>query len=109
MDEHRAIIPAVILPPGTDVFLHAVQRAAITAKPLTRIEKRAAVTRLLTEHPDWSNHKIADAAGVSRPFVAGLRAGGNVAPPKRLVRRRNPARMHPCTLARTKPNERCGC
>lgn len=80
LDEHRGVIPAVILPPGTDVFLHAVRRAAVTAKPLTRVEKRAAVTRLLAEHPDWSNHKIAEVAGVSRPFVASLRAGGNVAP-----------------------------
>lgn len=80
LDEGRLTIPAVILPPGTDVFLHAVQRAAITAKPLTRAEKRAAVTRLLEAYPDWSNHRVAEAAGVSRPFVAKLRAGGNVAP-----------------------------
>ncbi len=80
LDEDRLTIPAVILPPDTDVFLHAVQQAAITAKPLTRAEKRSAVTRLLTEHPDWSNHRIADIAGVSRPLVANLRAGGNVAP-----------------------------
>ena len=81
LDEDRLTIPAVILPPGTDVFVHAVQRAAITAKPLSRIEKRSAVTRLLEEHPDWSNHQIANVAGVSRPFVASLRAGGNVTPP----------------------------
>ena len=80
LDEHRPTIPAVILPPDTDIFVHAVQRAAITAKPLTRSEKRSAVTRLLAEHPDWSNHRIADVAGVSRPFVARLRGGSNVAP-----------------------------
>src|SRR5688500_1295625 len=31
LDEGRAGIPAVVLPAGTDVFLHAVKRAAITA------------------------------------------------------------------------------
>jgi ParB-like chromosome segregation protein Spo0J len=82
LDENRATIPAVFLPPGTDVFVHAVQRAAITAKPLSRVEKRSAVTRLLEEHPDWSNHRIAEVVGVSRPFVASLRAGGNIAPPQ---------------------------
>ncbi len=80
LDEGRLTIPAVILPRETDVFVRAVQRAAITAKPLTRVEERSAVTRLLTEHPDWSNHRIADVAGVSRPYVANLRAGSNVAP-----------------------------
>ncbi len=79
-DEGRLTIPAVILPPETDVFARAVERAATTPKPLTRVEKHSAVTRLLDEHPDWSNHRIADVAGVSRPFVANLRAGGNVAP-----------------------------
>lgn len=80
LDEARQTISAVILPGDTDVFLHSVQRAAVTAKPLTRAEKRTAVTRLLAEHPDWSNHRVAAAAGVSRPLVAQLRAGGNVAP-----------------------------
>ncbi len=80
LDEGRLTIPAVILPPDTDVFLHAVQQAATTPKPLNRTEKRSAVIRILTEHPDWSNHRIADVAGVSRPFVSRLRAGGNVAP-----------------------------
>jgi len=80
LDEGRDTIPAVLLPRGTDVFLHGVRRAAISAKPLTRVEKRAAVVRLLTEHPDWSNRQVADAAAVSRPFVAQLRSGGNVAP-----------------------------
>lgn len=80
LDEERLTIPAIILPAGTDVFLQAVQRAAVTAKPLTRAEKRSAVARLLAEHPDWSNHRIAEAAGVSRPLVAQIRSGGNVAP-----------------------------
>lgn len=79
-DEGRLTIPAVILPRETDVFVRAVERAAITPKPLNRTEKRSAVIRILAEHPDWSNHRIAEVAGVSRPFVANLRAGGNVAP-----------------------------
>jgi hypothetical protein len=79
-EEGLQSVRAILLPPETDVFAHAVARAAISAKPLTRSEKRAAVLRLLAEHPEWSNHRIAETAGVSRPFVADLRAGGNVAP-----------------------------
>jgi ParB-like chromosome segregation protein Spo0J len=81
LDEGRPTVPAVVLPPETEVFLHAVRRAAIGPKPLTRTEKRSVTTRVLTEHPDWSNHRIAELVGVSRPFVAHLRTGGgNVAP-----------------------------
>lgn len=65
-EEGLETVRAIILPSDTDVFEHAV--------------KRAAVARLLDEHPDWSNRRIADTAGVSRPFVAEIRAGGNVAP-----------------------------
>src|SRR5215213_5692680 len=78
LDEGRGTIPAIVLPAATDVFVHAVKRASISAKPLTRAEKRAAVQRILQDHPDWSNHRIADDLGVSRPFVAQIRRGGEV-------------------------------
>jgi hypothetical protein len=71
---------ADLLPPGTDVFAEAVKRTAISTKPLSRQEKRAAAKRLLKEHPDWSERAIARAAGVSHTFVSNLSPGsGNVA------------------------------
>jgi hypothetical protein len=109
LDERRPTIAAVILPRDTDVFAHAVHRAAVPAKPLTRSEKRAAVVRLVTEHSDWSTHRLAEVHGVSRPFVARLRAEANVAPPTEGNAEASPsgiAHFQPPTAAQGRRNSR---
>src|SRR5258708_21013175 len=35
--------PCIVLPKGTDAYLHALERSAIGQKPLTRIEKQKSV------------------------------------------------------------------
>jgi hypothetical protein len=54
----------------------AVRRSAVSAKPLTRLEKRAAVVRLLELCPGMSDREIARIAGVSHPTVAAYRRDG---------------------------------
>jgi ParB/RepB/Spo0J family partition protein len=54
----------------TDVFAEATRLSAVSSKPLTILEKRAAVRRLLNEHKDWSDRQIARVAGVSNVFVS---------------------------------------
>lgn len=68
---------AEILPADTDVYAEATRRSSVSSKPLTRIEKRAAVRRLVKEHPDWKDREIARIAGVSHPFVASQRSAFN--------------------------------
>lgn len=62
-------VQAKLLPAGTDVFSEATRLSAISSKPLTIAEKRAAVRRLVTEHPEWEARKIARMVGVSHTFV----------------------------------------
>jgi hypothetical protein len=68
---------AEILPADTDVYAEATRRSSISSKPLTRTEKRAAVRRLVKEHPDWHDRQIARTAGVSHTFVASQRSAFN--------------------------------
>lgn len=68
-----AELPADVLPKDTDVYAEATRLSSISSKPLTILEKRAAVRRLLDEHPKWSDSQIARTAGVSHPFVGSQR------------------------------------
>lgn len=63
-------LDADVLPKGTDAYAEAVRLSAISSKPLTILEKRAVVRRLLDEHKDWSDRQIARMAGVSNVFVS---------------------------------------
>jgi hypothetical protein len=56
-----------------DVYLEALAASAATDRPLTRMEKRAVVDRLLTRVPGYSDRHVARLAGVCQPFVSGLR------------------------------------
>jgi ParB-like chromosome segregation protein Spo0J len=74
----EAQVPAEVKPKGTDVFAEATRLSAVSSKPLTILEKRAAVRRLLDEHgpntkDKWSDSQIARIAGVSQPFVGSQR------------------------------------
>jgi hypothetical protein len=71
-------VPYELVATPESLYAESVRLSAISSKPLTRAEKRTAVLRLLKEHLEWSNRKIAELAGVSHTFVANLR-DGNVA------------------------------
>jgi hypothetical protein len=50
-------------------------------KPLTLEEERAKAEAAIREHPEWTDRRIAEACGVSHPFVAKVRtemSSGNV-------------------------------
>jgi hypothetical protein len=53
----------------------ALERA-VSARPLSRDERRTAVARLLQERPDLSDREIARLAGVSHQTVGRVRANG---------------------------------
>jgi hypothetical protein len=69
----------VAVPAGADpvtvAYLHGLRRSAISAKPLTRAEKRAAIRRLLEMRPDASDREIARTIGVDHKTVGRLRRG----------------------------------
>lgn len=52
--------------------------STVSAKPLTRAERQAAVVRLLEERPDLSDRRIAALAGVSHQTVGRIRERGPV-------------------------------
>jgi ParB-like chromosome segregation protein Spo0J len=56
-----------------DAFVEAVRTNVTHGKPLTRMEREAAVRRILATHPSWSDRAIADVCAVSARTVAGLR------------------------------------
>ena len=60
--------------PEQHAFEFAVRTAAHAAKPLTRAERNRAVERMLDDHADWSDRKIADLCGVSHQTVGRHRA-----------------------------------
>jgi hypothetical protein len=67
----------VDVPDGADpveiAHLRALETAVSTAKPLSRTERRLAVTRLIDRHVDWSDREIGRHAGVSHQTVARVR------------------------------------
>jgi hypothetical protein len=78
-------IPRVSDPVAT-AFLCAVARSAISAKPLTRAEKQAAVLRLIEIRPGASDREIGRLAGVDHKTVGRLRAWGISPPVSRAAR-----------------------
>ena len=77
------VAPAVILAlaPGQDpvaaAYEHALARSAISAKPLSRAEKQAAVLRLLQLYPEASDREIGRRVGVDHKTVGRLRQRGD--------------------------------
>jgi hypothetical protein len=54
----------------------ALERAAISAWPLSRAERRTAVLRLIEDHPNMPDREIGRLVGVSHQTVGRLRHGG---------------------------------
>ncbi len=85
----------VSIPAGSDpvatAFLYAVARSAISAKPLTRAEKQAAVLRLIEIRPGASDREIGRLAGVDHKTVGRLRERG-ISPPTAAERPRSAPR-----------------
>lgn len=59
-----------------DAFLLAVQLNRAHGLPLSRKDRRKAVARMLLVHPEWSDRRLAAAAGVSHKTVASVRRAG---------------------------------
>jgi hypothetical protein len=78
-------LPARVLSadPGLDpvefAYLRALACSAISAKPLSRAEKQAAIRRLLTEKPGASDREIGRLVGVDHKTVGRLRRGDSPA------------------------------
>lgn len=56
-----------------DAFLRGVQANVSHGLPLTLPDRRAAAERIIRSHPNLSNRAIAEATGLGRTSVAGLR------------------------------------
>src|SRR5882724_2672517 len=56
-----------------DAFVLAVRLNAAHGLPLTRTDRRAAATRIIRSHPQWSDRMIAAAAGLSPKTVGAIR------------------------------------
>ena len=55
-------------------FVSAVEANVRHGLPLSTAERRAAATRIMTSHPDWSDRRIAAIAGLSPNTVAEIRS-----------------------------------
>ena len=64
---------------ATDAFVLAVGLNTRHGLPLSRADRRIAVTRILQCHPDWSDRRIATVAGVSPKTVGAVRQRSNEA------------------------------
>jgi hypothetical protein len=66
---------AAVLFDGTadDAYVEAVRRNVLHGLPLTLAERKAAAARLLSEHPEWSDRRIAGVCGISPHTVGHLR------------------------------------
>jgi hypothetical protein len=62
--------------PAAYAYEIAVECSAKGPLPLTKAEKRSAVVRLLTQHPEWSDREIARRAGVDHKTVGSVRRWG---------------------------------
>ena len=56
-----------------DAFVEAVRLNTSRGLPLTQADRTAAVSRILSTHPQWSDRLIASAAGVTAGTVAAVR------------------------------------
>ncbi|MEU7059067.1 streptomycin biosynthesis regulator [Streptomyces sp. NPDC046197] len=61
-----------------DVFVEAVRLNSSRGLPLTQADRAAAVLRILSTHPQWSDRLIASAAGVTAGTVAAVRKRSTV-------------------------------
>jgi hypothetical protein len=66
-------IPASGADPAAVAYRRALECSAISSKPLTRAEKRAAIRRLLREQPEWSDRELARLVGVDHKTVGRVR------------------------------------
>jgi hypothetical protein len=57
-------------------YLRALECSAISAKPLSRAEKQAAIRRLIVDQPAASDREIARLVGVDHKTVGRIRRGG---------------------------------
>jgi ParB-like chromosome segregation protein Spo0J len=77
---------ACLVAPGADcdpvefTYRYALGRSAISALPLTRAEKRAAVRRLVDANPQASDREIGRLVGVDHKTVGRVRRG--ISPPR---------------------------
>lgn len=56
-----------------DAFVAAVRANTTHGYPLSRADRRAAATRIVTSHPQWSDRAVAEATGLAARTVAGIR------------------------------------
>jgi ParB-like chromosome segregation protein Spo0J len=73
----RLVAPAADCDPVEFTYRHALGRSAVSALPLTRAEKQAAVKRLLEANPQASDREIGRLVGVDHKTVGRLRRGGS--------------------------------
>ncbi len=64
-----------------DAFVLGVQLNSAHGLPLTQRDRRLAITRILGEHPEWSDRRIAEVAGVSPKTVGAVRRTAPDLPP----------------------------
>jgi hypothetical protein len=97
--------------PAAYAYEIALECSARGPLPLTRAEKRAAITRLLGEHPECSDREIARRVGVDHKTVGSLRKRGNSPADDGSVHDQNgaPASTSPTRVARIAAQVvRCG-
>lgn len=58
-----------------EAFVLAVKLNASHGLPLSLADRKAAAQRMLADFPEWSNRRLAEAAGLSDKTVAALRSG----------------------------------
>jgi ParB-like chromosome segregation protein Spo0J len=75
------VAPAAGCDPVEFTYRYALGRSAISALPLTRAEKQAAVKRLLETNPQASDREIGRLVGVDHKTVGRLRRGASPARP----------------------------
>jgi DNA-binding CsgD family transcriptional regulator len=99
--------------PEDECFVEAVKANVGRGKPLTLLERENAASRILHQHPDWSDRGIAKICGLSPRTIASLRrrASADCAQPRARVgidgrvRRLDigPARMNAAALLGDRP------
>jgi ParB-like chromosome segregation protein Spo0J len=60
-----------------DAFIESVRRNVEHGLPLTIDERKGAARRVLVDHPDWSDRRIAEVCGLSPRTVGRLRAAAD--------------------------------
>ncbi|MDH6132929.1 ParB-like chromosome segregation protein Spo0J [Kitasatospora sp. MAA4] len=86
-----------------DAYLLSVAMNVAQGRPLSLDDRVAAVTRILTSHPQWSDRAVASIAGLSAPKVAEVRRrlGDGQEPGATRIGRDGRARPLNCAHART--------